>query len=117
MPQKITQVSDPYKKRVGFGSIRTGDISRWAKGTARFLYPEPKNIKAKPVPVKSLNACVFQPKPERANTEGLVMVGSLEGRVRSTVGEGCDGMTSVEASLKISNKLDEITKSLVKKAL
>lgn len=104
---KITQVKDPYaKKRGGFGSIRSGDISRWAKGKSHFQYPEPKIVKPTIQAVSNLDLCTMRPIQRRAKPVRQVMVAGLESP--KTVAERTNAMDIVDMSSKIAAALSSL---------
>lgn len=102
--QKVTSSRDLFKKKVGFGAIRQGDISRWAKGTVNFLYPEPKNRKVPTRALEKLPDSGIAEKPALpVRQTSAVMIGLIDGPSKSQ--EGADGIETVGISCMIAGRL------------
>ncbi len=91
-----------------FAYISTGDITRWARGTSRFAYPEPKNTKVPSVPITSKAACVMRPVAAKSGAR-LCMIGAVKQGAPQTMNdlEGTGIVAdSIESSIAISNLIN-----------
>ncbi len=102
-----------------FAYISTGDLTKWAKGTTRFAYPEPKNGPKAPFkPITSLKVLEPCQVARIGKAEVPVMVAAL--KPKKTVDKPEEGTGAVadmiDESLSIADKINAMFSRMVRHA-